>query len=309
MPSLVIKINGKKLEFFDNVTLSKSIDAISSSFSFSSFYVIDDYEFATIEVLRNDIIIFKGSVFAPDFPNNAKPEPITYKCYSLTGILEDCPLPLSSYPIQTKNKSLKEIVDSICSSFDVVVKFDSSAESAINLKYTLQDQDPTAKASAIINKLCSQKNLILTHNSKGELIITKTLVGNNASPPLNTGSGKSYNYRKFYNKYLIIGQKSIKGGSSRQAEVFFDQIIEKRSITKKQSDGDAGSAQDQANALKFDSYKSNSLKLEFHDHFADTGEIYDIDGAKMISNAMNYNYNSTGETCTVDLLNAKVYDR
>ncbi len=307
--SLVIKVNGKKLEFFDNITLSRNLDAISSSFSFNTFFVIDDYEFAEIEVLRNDVIIFIGKVFAKSEPNNNKPEPINYKCYSNTGILEDCSLPLEAYPIQTKNKTLKEIIESIVSNFDVVVKFDSSANSDINEKYTLQDQNPSTNVASIINTLCSQRNLIVTHNAKGELIITKTLVGANASPPILVKSGKNHNYRKFYNKYLVIGQKSIKGGSPRQAEAIFAEISKIRTITKIQKDGDADSTQKQADAIKFDSYKSNSLKLEFHDHFADVGEIYDIEGANMIANAMNYNYRAGSETCSVDLLNSKIYER
>lgn len=309
MPSLVIKINGQKLEYFDNVTLSTSIDAISSSFAFDTFFEIDDYEFAEIEVLRDDIIIFTGLVFGKNDPNGNKPEPINYKCYSKTGLLEDCSLPLDSYPIQTQNKTLKEILESICSNFDVTVKFDSSANSDIEAKYSLQDQSPVTKASDIINKLCSQKKLIVTHNSKGELLITKTLIDDNSSPPVLIKSGKNYNYRKFFNKYLVVGQKSLKGGSKRQAESVFSEITEKRNITKIQSDGDSGNTQEQADAMKFDSYKSNSLSIEFHDHFANVGEIYDIDGAKMICNSMNYNYKAGSETCSINLLNSKVYDR
>ncbi len=309
MPSLIIKINGKKLEFFDNVTLSTTLNAISSSFSFSTFFVIEKYEFAKIEVLRNNVIIFTGKVFAPSFPETTKPEPINYKCYSLTGELEDCSLPLSSYPIQTQNKSLKEIIESIVASFDVVVKFDSSALSEINKKYTLQDQNPTAKASQIINTLCSQKFLILTHNAKGELIITKSVIGKLAKPPLATKTPRNYNYRKFYNKYLILGQKSIKGGSKRQATAIFTNLPENRNISKIQSDGDAGNTQQQADAMRADSYKSNSRTLEYHDYFGNVGEIYDIQGVEMIANSMNYNYKSGSETCTITVLNKKVYDR
>ena len=305
----VIKINGEKLEFFDNIAFSTSLNAISSSFSFSTFYIIANYEFAKIEVLRDDVLYFTGKVIAPTFPNSAKPEPITYKCYSLTGELEDCTLPLSSYPIQTKNKSLKEIIEGIVLSFDIIVKFDKSADSDINKKYTLQNQNPTEKASSIINRLCTQYNLIVTHNAKGELIVTKKIIGEQANYPIPIKSPRSYNYRKFYNQYLILGQKSIKGGSSRQATAKFTNIPESRNISKIQKDGDADSSIEQANAMRAASYNSNSLTLEFHDYFGNVGEIYDIDDVKLIANSMNYSQKAGSETCTICLLNKRIYDR
>ena len=76
-----------------------------------------------------------------------------------------------------------------------------------------------------------------------------------------------------------------------------------------QSDGDADSSIEQANAMKFDSYKSNSMTLEFHNYFGNVGEIYDIGGVKMIANSMSYNYKAGLETCTINLLNKKIYDR
>jgi len=309
MPKIVIKINGEKLQYFDNLTLSTSIDAISSSLSFNTFYMINNYEFAKIEVVRNDIVIFTGKIIAPNFPNSAKPEPINYKCYSLTGELEDCTLPLDLYPIQTQNKSLKEIVESIVKSFDITVKFDASANSDINKKYTLQNQNPTDKASIIINKLCSQHDLILTNNSKGELLITKSIIGKQANFPIPIKNPKSYNYRKFYNSYLVLGQKSIKGGSSRKAVAKFTNVPENRNVSKIQKDGDSDSSIEQAKAMQYDSYKSNSMSVEFHNFFGNVGEIYDIAGVKMIANSINYNYNANSEICTVNLLNKKVYDR
>lgn len=309
MTSLVIKINGENLEFFDNVTLSTSIDAISSSFSFSSFLNLESYEFSEIEVLRNDVIIFTGFVFSKAAPENQSPEPFNYKCYSRTGILEDCSLPLSSYPVQTVNKTLKEIVESICSNFDITVKFDPSADSEINKNYSLQSQSPVTKAAEIINKLCSQRDLILTHNSKGELIITKSLIGEDASPPIKIKSNRAYNYRKFFNKYLIVGQKGLRGGSARQAEAVLSEISEKRNITKTLTDGNSESAQTQAEAMKNDSYKSNSYNIDFHDYFENIGAKYKYNGVDMVVNSMNWNFRSGSETCSISLLNAKVYKR
>lgn len=309
MTEIVIKINDEKLEYFVDVTFSTSINTIASSFVFKTFYEIDNYEFAKIEVLRNNEIIFTGKVFGKKESNKTTPQPYIYQCYSLTGILEDCTLPDTAFPIQTKNKSLKEIVESVCGNFDITVKIDSSAESEVNKTYTLQDQSPDKKVAGIINNLCSQHNLILSHNARGELIITKTITGNLANPPLKINSSKGYNYRSFYYKYLILGQQSILSNTNKQATAILSNIDKDRHVAKIQTDGDADITQKQADAMKHDSYKANAFSIEYHNFFANVGDFYIIDGIKTVCNSMNYNYKAGIEKCAINLLNYKVYRR
>ncbi len=309
MPKLEIKVNGEKLEYFNNVSLSTQIDAISSSFRFNTFLDIQTYEFAKIEALRDNVLIFTGKIFGKTKPDEPISKPFNYKCYSLTGILEDSTLPLEMYPIQTQNKTIKEIIQSICDYFEITLKVDSSADSDLSKSYEFQDQSPDAIAADIINNLCSQNNLILTHNAKGELIITKT-IGTDATLNSNiTGSNKSYNYRKFYRKYVILGQQSIGNDTTKQAESSFNVIDEKRNITKIQMDGDSDITKKQADALKYDSYKANTYTIELHDDFINVGEKLIINNVKSICNAITYNYKAGSERCSVSFLNYKVYQR
>lgn len=309
MPEVIIKVNGEKLEFFNNLSYSTQIDAISSSLSFDTFLEIETYEFAEIEVLRENILIFTGKVFSKSVPNEERPKPFNYKCYSLTGILEDSTIPLDNYPIQTQNKTLKEIVENICGIFDITLKIDVSANSDVSQVYELQDQSPQTKASDIINGLCSQNNLIVSHNAKGELLITKT-VGTQAELRSQIViSKKNYNYRKFYSKYAVLGQQSIGNDTTKQAVANFGRIDEKRNITRVQNSGDSGITQKQADAFKNDSYKANTFNINLHDDFINIGEIFIINNVKSICNAMNYNYKAGSETCSISLLNYKVYER
>ena len=277
--------------------------------SFITFQDISDFSFADIEAMRDNVTIFKGKIISKSAPTSSQPEPITYQAYSTTGILEDSTIPLSGYPIQVQNKSLKEIVSTICSYFDVTVKFDISANSDINKKYILQDQSPDKKAKSIIDELCSQRNLLLTHNSKGELIITKNIVGKLANPPRELKITPNYNYRGFFNTYQVVGQQSVSDESERQATSTFDQIQKERIITSIQKDGNADAAQNQADSMKFDSYKSNSLNIDYHDYLASVGDVFIVNNNRFICNSLNYEYEAGKEGCTVSLLNEKVYTR
>lgn len=309
MPDLEIKINGQKLKFFDNFSFSRSIDSIASTCSFSTFLDLQNYEFSEVEVKRNKALIFTGVVIGKDEPDNVQPEPFIYRCYSKTGILEDCSLPKSAYPIQTINKSLKEVVKSICNNFGIKVKIDSSASSNASKTYKLQDQEPDKKAKDIINSLCTQADLVLSHNAKGELIITKKVLGNQAKDSPYVGSNKTYNYRNFYNKYLVIGQQSITSDTERIAQETFNNIPTERSITKIQRDGDSGSTSNQALAMKNDSYKGNQQTIQRNNYFANVGDFEKFKGVKMIVNSMNYNLMAGKETCSINLLNTKIYER
>ena len=309
MSEIIIKVDGKKIEYFDNVSFSDQIDAVSSTLSFDSFFDIKTYEFSKVEVIRDGFLLFTGKIFGKTKPEDPTPKPFNYKCYLLTGILEDSALPLEYYPIQTKNKTLKEIVEKICGYFDITVKIDKSATNDVSKTYTLQDQNPDKKAIDIINKLCSQQNLILTHNAKGELIITKNILGSSVNYPFYLNTNKTYNYRNFYKNYVILGQQSIDSETTKQATDTWASIDEKRNITKIQSDGDAEITDKQVKAFKYDSYKGNTFDIQFHDHFVNVGSVFVVKNIKSIVNSITYNYKSGGETCGVSLLNVKVYER
>ena len=309
MSKVQIKINGEKLTYFDSLTIERQINSIASTCSFMTFKDLSDYEYSDITILRDDIIIFGGVVVGKSVPNNIKPEPFTYNCYSSGGILMDCTIPLELYPLQSQGKTLEELVTNICDNFGVKIFIDSSAYSDCLLAYTLENNSPEQKVIDVINNLCAQRNIILSHENDGTILLTKNIIGSQQQPPRPISSTVNYDYTAFFYKYNIVGQQSITGDSAREASTTLDNINEKRTITKVQKDGENEDTIKQANSFKNDSYKANSQEIEYADYFPKIGGIYNIDGIKLLCNRYNYRYSAKEETCSLTLLNKKIYQR
>jgi len=110
--------------------------------------------------------------------------------YSKAGVLEDCEIPLESYPLQSDNLTLKEIAEKYCKPFGVGVKvvdevsgvgLDSftSGEAflsgflGVDKKYTKVTAEPGESVKNFLSKLAKERGIILTHDANGDLVFIK----------------------------------------------------------------------------------------------------------------------------------------
>lgn len=309
MPKLVLKIDGNEFVFFNSFSYSTQIDTVANSIAFNTFANFETFAYTPIQVFRDDILIFTGEIIDKSVSDETPPKPNNYKALSLTHILTESTLPTEAYPLHLQNSTLKDIVEFICSFFEIAVLFDVSANEGANSQYKLANLELGKVASSIINDLVTQQGLILTHNAFGELIITKSILQNEIKLPLYLSNNQKFNLTKFYHNYIALGQAPMTEDSDIQAIARFENIDNRRNTTKIQDSGDISTIEQKALAMRSDSLKNIKQTLTFNNFFANVGDFVKLNDIKLVINQLDYTYNAKGEAATIGLVDSLVYER
>lgn len=222
---MTIKISGKICEFFTAGSITLKLDSIASTFEFSSRFSAQNKEhqemfkplqYKLVEIFNSqDKLIFTGTILNHRFKSNSGRELVIISGYSKSGILEDVTIPVSAYPLESTNRSLKDIAVKLCGLFGINVVISDQAKSIINgnnVKRTkISDAEyafiekvekaqgfkaaprpksdfetikaksnsvfgrtsasPTESIKDYLAKLAGQKNIILSHNEKGDVLL------------------------------------------------------------------------------------------------------------------------------------------
>lgn len=178
-----IKINNRDFLYFNNFVVKLKLDAVASSFSFVAVFNPDNehhkklfkpLSFNKIEIYRDDnTLLLTGVIVNFDFVSSNSPELVKVSGYSLGGILEDCGIPYTEYPLESLQRSLNDIAKKLLDIFQLKMVVDDSAKSEMDLIYEKSVASPSETAKNYLSKLTSQRNIVLSHNSKGDIVFTK----------------------------------------------------------------------------------------------------------------------------------------
>jgi prophage tail gpP-like protein len=169
-----IVIEGEKFTGFTGYNINLSYDSLDT-FSFSAPYnseveelrqVIKPFSFSACEVFYNDVLIFKGTLLTPDPELTDKSSEITLQGYPLCGMLNDCMVPPTKYPLQCMGITMKGIADAACEPYSIPVIFDGE----VGPEFTEVSIEPTDKILDFLSRLSKQRNLLFTNNEKGQLV-------------------------------------------------------------------------------------------------------------------------------------------
>jgi prophage tail gpP-like protein len=175
-----VKINNKNYFFFNNFRVSLKLDSVGSVFSFLANFNPDNNEhkelfkplsFNKIEIYKDDNeLLLTGYIIDLDFTSEASPKLVKVSGYSLGGVLEDSNIPYTSYPLESIKRSLADISRKIFADFGLNVVIDSSVAREMDLIYDKSTAEPTESIKSYISKLASQRNIVLSHNAKGDIV-------------------------------------------------------------------------------------------------------------------------------------------
>jgi len=175
-----IKINNVFYIHFNDFTLTSPLDSVASSFSFTVRYDPKNKEhrelfrplaFHGVEFYNDKgQVFFTGTIVSHNFNSKESPDLVQLSGYSLPGILEDCTIPYSAYPLESLSSSLKEITEKILKNFGLVLRIDSSVAKEVNTPYKKSTAKPEGVVKDYLAKLAAQRNIILSHDIHGRLV-------------------------------------------------------------------------------------------------------------------------------------------
>lgn len=249
---MILKVAGKKLSRFNDINVNLKYDSVASTFSFVYYYDpnnIDLREFnkfggyvdAVVEYKGNPIIT--GTVLNYSHAVSSETSLSQISGYSKSGVLEDCQIPIESYPLQANGKSLLDIVRSLIRPFGLNVSVSPDVSSVVNA--TINSTAASASQSIVgyLAEIASQRNVILSHDAFSNVLLTRAQVNQPPSFEINKGGvgvtsmSLSFNGQAMHSDITVLKQASPSGGNAGQFTVSNPFVSEYRPKVSIQSSG------------------------------------------------------------------------
>lgn len=176
-----IKVNGKLYNYFNAVVISTTLDTLASVFSFTAYYdqtnpdhkiLFRPLSYYTVEFFNDEGgLIMTGTLTHHSFKSSREQNLVQMSGYSLPGVLDDCQIPYSSYPLEQDNLNLHEIVANIIKPFhlNLITYTDVVPDASQIIAKTVAKVDETIKD--YICKVANQKNVVVSHDIHGNVIL------------------------------------------------------------------------------------------------------------------------------------------
>jgi len=210
--------------FFDpNNKVHAELAAVTHIHECSLFYVHDKPgQFKNEQgqvVTTTDQLLLTGFVLSQLFHDSAQPLYMDIGGYSKAGMLQDCDIPTKAYPLQSDGMTFRQIVSKILSYFGNPKKGGISFQvksSRADSIFTTKTLDSRSEADDVISKstapeaknvlsylkeLAIQKNLTLSHDIFGNLIVNVPYTGTDYLFTIGTGTSTDINYTEMVLNY------------------------------------------------------------------------------------------------------------
>ena len=198
-----VVVNGKEFLYFTKGKITLKLDSIGSTFEFSSHFVANNPEhqeffkplqYYPVEFYNSENKkIFSGTILNHVFRSEKGRNLVAFSGYSKSGILEDVTIPVKNYPLESNKRSLIDIATRLCGLYGIKVSVSQNttnlANSAVKSKTGIKEKtdlksldaksksvfgrtsaSPTDSVKDYLAKLCSQKNIILSHDENGNVV-------------------------------------------------------------------------------------------------------------------------------------------
>lgn len=322
-----IKVNNQFLNFFDNLVINLSLDSFASSFSFVTRFnpnnnthkaLFKPLSFNRVQIYTNeDKLLLNGFFVNHSFRSSNQPQLINISGYSKAGVLEDVTIPVDQYPLEKNNVNLNEITDALINPFGISKVVRQSALNDMILNYEKAVASPSQSIKAFISDLASQRNVIISHNSNGDLVFFKSLQTSKPKRTYNKSNviGMDLNVRGqgIHSEISVIRQPSDDNSGVETVDTVFNNLVaKKRSFTSVLNSGldtDTGKA---ANNVLASELTNITLNINLHkiDHDLIPGDLISIQNdevylykpSKFIIDSVTINEKSDSETMSLNCL-------
>lgn len=163
---VALKVGGDAFRYWEAVRIKRSLDSIDTV-SFSAPFVdgIRPFSYLDIEVSIGSEAIFAGTLVSVVPSVEAEARRLAVDAYATCGVLNDCTMPASSYPLEFRDQTLAEIAPTLADAFGVGVSF-----AGLNIAGAPFPQvaiQPGEKVLEFLQKLAKQRNLIIGSSPDG----------------------------------------------------------------------------------------------------------------------------------------------
>jgi len=169
-------INDEIFANFEKYVIDLKYNAIASIFKFDALRDILPVQlsYSSCKVITDDDeLLLTGVILSSTRSISARPELISVSGYSSPGVLEDCNIPTSMYPLQSDNLSLKQICEKILPEFSIDFSATDNVQEDFEKTYKKANANINQTIKSFLNSIASQGGMIVSHNKEGHLVFTK----------------------------------------------------------------------------------------------------------------------------------------
>lgn len=249
---LKLRIENEEYTRFSSFSIDLEFDAIASTFTFDFYFDPDNEnhrrilrpgEYPEAQVIYDQEVIATGKIITPDLAYSSEPEFVSIECYSHTGVLEDCNPPLDVFPLELQKQNLKQIAQKFIEPFNIKLSIDPAVQNEATKVYEKIEADETESIKGFLSNLASQRNIILTHDQGGNLVLTKAKTSSQAIGLISEGQpgvefSLNFDGQSMHSPITVMGQQSNSGGNASEATVENPLVNDFRPKTISQSSGD-----------------------------------------------------------------------
>lgn len=277
--SFKLNISGQSFEFFNEFQLNLKYDSVASTFSANVYFnpenpihvnLFRPYTYRDGTITFNGRLIFTGTILATSYNDSSTTNYVTIAGYSKGGIIEDCEIPISLYPLQSDGRSITQIATRLLNYFGLKSIIDPSVQSRMNRVLNKSTANEKQSVKSYLAELTNQVNVVMSHNEFGDIVFTQAKTKTkpildidtdvNAIPA--TSLSLSCNGQSMHRQITAIKEASSDGGNAGQSSVINPYCkVDKRNKVIIQSSGDDNTTQEVARSYLSEQLRTIQLSL------------------------------------------------
>lgn len=301
-----IKANGKLYSGYETLSISKSMDSISDTFSINIFKgdEIDISGNDLIQIINEKKVFFTGYVDKYNLGISDVQKPLSISGRSKTADLIDCMVETNK---QYNNQTPTQIINDLCKPFGITVSTILTLD--ILLVFNTKVEETYFSA---INRLCKQYNILPISDENGNLKLIKNeknKIARTIKDKDFTDIQYSQNFTNRYSNYIYKKEFAIKEATPSNIK---DEEIERyRPFVGVNNEEKTN--EDLSNWKK-NNDKSNSVNLSvsLNDWDTSINEIVEIKSViiqnSFLAKNITYNSDNNGTTSVITFIDKDLYD-
>lgn len=225
---VALNIENQRFRFWESIRITRSIDAVDT-LEFTAPFEVDNEAFRTIflpfsyqsvSLTVGGEALFTGTMLTPVPTLTADKKSVAVSGYSLPGVLNDCVIPSSAFPLEFDGQGLNNIARSVVAHFGLSVEF-AESEGPI---FDRVAAEPSKKAFQFLAELARQRNFVISSTPRGKLLFQRSVIPGQPIARLAQGSSPivsvvpQFNPQEYYSHITGL-QPTMPGADGSQFTV------------------------------------------------------------------------------------------
>lgn len=274
--AVTISIDGRQYDFFNKVSIDLKYGYSASTFSFSALFDPDNATHRRIfrplqyqeVVITSDLgeRLLTGTILRQKFTRSAKRELSTFSGYSKSGVLADCTIPKSLYPLEYSNLTFQELAERLIEPFGIDLIIQDFGVVAPTLIESITAKN-TESVYGFLNNIIAQRNFVLTNTAFGNLLLTRP--NTSASPVATfrqsipvTRISLDVNGQPLHSELTALKQADIINNNASESTVNNSLVSSFRPTVKQQNVGNDITVEDAARNIRSNELRNVKLIIE-----------------------------------------------